>query len=45
MARLKRFEDFRYVGVRDTMRVYDCDDPGSSLRAAQRPTTCCAATS
>src|SRR5690606_40742372 len=27
MARLKRFEDFRYVGVRDTMRVYDCDDP------------------
>lgn len=26
MGRLGRFEDFRYVGVRDTMRVYDCDD-------------------
>ncbi|HLT96645.1 MAG TPA: hypothetical protein VK070_07635 [Acidimicrobiia bacterium] len=27
MARLKRFEEFRYIGTRDTMRVYDCDDP------------------
>lgn len=27
MARLHRFEDFRYVGIRDTMRFYDCDDP------------------
>ena len=26
MARLKRFEDFRFVGTRDTMLVYDCDD-------------------
>lgn len=26
MARLKRFEDFRFVGAKDTMRVYDCDD-------------------
>lgn len=26
MGRLKRFEDFRFVGTRDTMRVYDCDD-------------------
>lgn len=26
MARLKRFEHFRFVGTRDTMRVYDCDD-------------------
>ncbi len=26
MARLRRFEDFRYVGTRDTMRVYDTDD-------------------
>ena len=27
MTRLPRFEDYRYVGVRDTMEVYDCDDP------------------
>ncbi len=26
MARLSRFEEFRYVGTRDTMRFYDCDD-------------------
>lgn len=26
MARLKRFEDFRFLGTRDTMRVYDTDD-------------------
>jgi len=26
MARLSRFEAYRYVGVRDTMRFYDCDD-------------------
>ena len=25
MGRLKRFDEFRYVGARDTMRVYDCD--------------------
>ena len=26
MSRVKRFEEFRYVGVRDTMTVYDTDD-------------------
>ncbi len=26
MSRLKRFEEYRFVGVRDTMEVYDCDD-------------------
>lgn len=26
MSRLGRFEHYRYVGVRDTMRFYDCDD-------------------
>ncbi len=26
MSRLARFEHFRFVGVRDTMLVYDCDD-------------------
>lgn len=28
MSRLARFEEYRYVGTRDTMRVYDCDDAG-----------------
>lgn len=26
MARLKRFEDFRYIGDRVSMKVYDTDD-------------------
>ncbi len=26
MSRLGRFEDYRYIGTRDSMRVYDCDD-------------------
>lgn len=26
MSRLSRFEEYRYIGTRDTMRVYDCDD-------------------
>lgn len=26
MGRLRRFEQSRYVGTRDTMRFYDCDD-------------------
>ncbi len=26
MARLRRFEQSRFVGARDTMKVYDCDD-------------------
>jgi hypothetical protein len=26
VSRLSRFEAYRYVGVRDTMRFYDCDD-------------------
>jgi hypothetical protein len=27
MARLRRFESNRFVGTRDDMIVYDCDDP------------------
>ena len=27
MSRLSRFDHYRFVGVRDTMIVYDCDDP------------------
>lgn len=26
MTRLKRFEEYRFVGTRDTMTVYDTDD-------------------
>jgi hypothetical protein len=26
MTRLKRFEEFRFVGARDTMTVYETDD-------------------
>lgn len=26
MSRLKRFEEHRFLGTRDTMKVYDCDD-------------------
>jgi len=26
VSRVKRFEEFRFVGVRDTMTVYDTDD-------------------
>jgi hypothetical protein len=26
VSRLRRFEDYRFVGTRDTMLVYDCDD-------------------
>lgn len=26
MGRLRRFADSRFVGLRDEMRVYDCDD-------------------
>ncbi len=28
MGRLRRFEDNRFLGTRDDMAVYDCDDPG-----------------
>lgn len=26
MSRLSRFEGYRFIGVRDTMIVYDCDE-------------------
>jgi hypothetical protein len=28
VSRLSRFEDYRYIGTKDTMRVYDSDDDG-----------------
>ncbi len=36
MARLPRFEDHRFVGTRDTMRVYDCDDEASFALLSER---------
>ena len=27
MGRIKRFEEYRFLGTRDDMKVYDCDDP------------------
>lgn len=35
MARLKRFENHRFIGVRDTMIVYDCDDVGQFADLAE----------
>ena len=36
MPRLRRFPDYRFIGRRDTMSVYDCDDPAqyAELEAA-----------
>ena len=28
MGRLRRFEENRFLGTRDDMRIYDCDDSG-----------------
>lgn len=36
MSRLRRFEHHRYVGTRDDMVVYDCDDPGQFAELSQR---------
>ena len=36
MSRLARFEHYRYVGVRDTMRVYDCDDQDQFTKLSER---------
>lgn len=36
MPRLRRFEDHRFVGARDTMRVYDTDDAVQSRALTDR---------
>lgn len=36
MGRLRRFEEHRFVGTRDTMRVYDCDDPSDFAELEER---------
>lgn len=36
MSRLSRFEDYRFIGIRDTMRVYDSDDADQFAELEQR---------
>lgn len=36
MSRLARFEDYRFVGTRDTMLVYDCDDADQFTELEER---------
>ncbi len=36
MARIRHYEDHRYVGARDTMRVYDTDDTDQAEVLARR---------
>jgi hypothetical protein len=36
MGRLRRFADSRFVGLRDEMRVYDCDDEAQYELLKQR---------
>lgn len=39
MSRLSRFEGYRFVGTRDDMRVYDCDDPTQFESLEERVTS------
>ena len=36
MSRLSRFEDYRFIGARDTMLVYDSDDDEQFADLKQR---------
>jgi len=36
MSRLSRFDAYRFVGVRDTMRFYDCDDENQFAEISRR---------
>lgn len=36
MGRLRRFEEHRYVGARDTMVFYDCDDEDQFAELEER---------
>lgn len=36
MSRLRRFEEYRFLGVRDTMEVYDCDDSDQFAELEER---------
>ena len=36
MARLSAFADHRFVGTRDDMRFFDCDDPSQFAALSER---------
>lgn len=36
MARLRRFENHRYIGTRDDMVLYDCDDTAQFEAVSRR---------
>ncbi len=36
MPRMRRFQHNRFVGARDTMIVYDCDDPAQFAQLEHR---------
>ncbi len=36
MARLRRFDHYRFIGTKDTMTVYDCDDSGQFAALEER---------
>lgn len=36
MSRLARFPGHRYIGIRDTMRVYDCDEDDQVAELEER---------
>lgn len=38
MSRLSRFEDYRFIGTKDTMRVYDSDDEAQFAALEKRVT-------
>lgn len=38
MGRLRRFEEHRFVGTRDDMRVYDCEEPEQLAALSERAT-------
>jgi hypothetical protein len=36
LGRIKRFEEHRYVGTRDDMRVYDCENDAQFATLSER---------
>ena len=36
MGRLRRFDHHRFIGLRDEMRVYDCDDESQFAAVSRR---------
>jgi len=36
VSRLSRFDSYRFVGVRDTMRFFDCDDEDQFAELSRR---------